>query len=35
MIVEWRPRAREDRSRLFDYIAQDNPTAALELALSH
>ncbi|MEM5372615.1 type II toxin-antitoxin system RelE/ParE family toxin [Paraburkholderia azotifigens] len=31
MIVEWRPKACEDRSRLFDYIAQDNPTAALEL----
>lgn len=31
MIVEWRPKAREDRARLFDYIAQDDPTAALEL----
>ncbi len=31
MIVEWRPKAREDRHDLFDYIAQQNPTAALEL----
>ena len=31
MIVEWRAQAREDRSQIFDYIAQDNPTAALEL----
>ena len=31
MIVEWRPKAREDRDNLFDYIAQDNPRAALEL----
>lgn len=31
MIVEWRPKAREERSNLFDYIAQDNPSAALEL----
>lgn len=31
MIVEWRAIAREDRSNLFDYIAQDNPSAALDL----
>lgn len=31
MIVEWRPKASEDRNRIFDYIAQDNPSAALEL----
>ncbi|KGC62075.1 type II toxin-antitoxin system RelE/ParE family toxin [Burkholderia pseudomallei] len=31
MIVEWRALAREDRSNLFDFIAADNPTAALEL----
>lgn len=31
MIVEWRARAHEDRSKIFDYIAEDNPTAALEL----
>lgn len=31
MIVEWRAIAREDRSNLFDYIAKDNPSAALEL----
>ncbi|GJH30915.1 type II toxin-antitoxin system RelE/ParE family toxin [Caballeronia novacaledonica] len=31
MIVEWRARARADRIKLFDYIAEDNPTAALEL----
>lgn len=31
MIVEWRPKAREDRNDLFDYIAQDNPRAAIEL----
>jgi toxin ParE1/3/4 len=30
LIVEWRARAREDRIRHFDYIAEDNPTAALE-----
>jgi addiction module RelE/StbE family toxin len=28
--VEWRARAHEDRSKHFDYIAEDNPTAALE-----
>ena len=31
MIVEWRARAREDRITLFEYIAEDNPSAALEL----
>jgi addiction module RelE/StbE family toxin len=31
LIVEWRVRAHEDRSRIFDYIAEDNPEAALEL----
>ncbi|MFM0140447.1 type II toxin-antitoxin system RelE/ParE family toxin [Caballeronia grimmiae] len=31
MIVEWRARASEDRSKLFDYIAEDNPTAAIKL----
>ncbi len=29
--MEWRVRAHEDRSRIFDYIAEDNPEAALEL----
>ncbi|MFZ4538817.1 type II toxin-antitoxin system RelE/ParE family toxin [Propionivibrio sp.] len=27
----WRPLAREDRAAIMDYIAQDNPIAALEL----
>ncbi|KVE34481.1 type II toxin-antitoxin system RelE/ParE family toxin [Burkholderia sp. TSV86] len=31
MIVEWNPQASEDRDRIFDYIAADNPGAALEL----
>lgn len=31
MIVEWRAQAREDRNNVFDKIAQDNPSAALEL----
>ncbi|MEX3816572.1 type II toxin-antitoxin system RelE/ParE family toxin [Paraburkholderia sp. BR13439] len=31
MIVEWRAKAREKRHRIFDYIAADNPVAALEL----
>ena len=31
MIVEWRARAHEDRSKLFDYVAEDDPTAALKL----
>jgi hypothetical protein len=26
LIVEWRAKAREDRSNIFDYIAEDNPT---------
>jgi toxin ParE1/3/4 len=30
LIVEWRARAREDRIKHFNYIAEDNPTAALE-----
>jgi toxin ParE1/3/4 len=28
LIVEWRARAREDRITLFEYIAEDNPSAA-------
>ncbi|MBF3497974.1 type II toxin-antitoxin system RelE/ParE family toxin [Burkholderia pseudomallei] len=31
MIIEWRALAQEDRNALFDFIAADNPTAALEL----
>jgi plasmid stabilization system protein ParE len=31
LIVEWRAKAREDRSNIFYYIAEDDPTAALEL----
>jgi toxin ParE1/3/4 len=31
LIVEWRARAHEDRSNIFGYIAEVNPTAALEL----
>lgn len=31
MIVEWRAKAREERHSIFDYIAADNPVAALEL----
>lgn len=27
----WRPMAVEDRASIMDYIAQDNPVAALEL----
>ena len=27
----WRPMAYEDRASIMDYIAQDNPAAALEL----
>ncbi len=27
----WRPKAVEDRVSIMDYIAQDNPAAALEL----
>lgn len=29
--IVWRPAAREDRAAIMDYIAEDNPTAALEL----
>lgn len=28
--MEWRPKAFEDRDKLFDYIAQDDANAALE-----
>lgn len=31
MKVVWRPMAEADRESIFDYIAQDNPSAALEL----
>lgn len=31
MIVEWSPQASGDRDRIFDYIATDNPVAAIEL----
>ena len=31
MKVDWRPLAIEDRARIMDYIAQDNPLAAIEL----
>jgi addiction module RelE/StbE family toxin len=31
MKVVWRPMADADREQIFDYIAQDNPRAALEL----
>jgi len=31
MKVRWRPMAEADRDAIFDYIAQDNPKAALEL----
>ncbi len=31
MNVVWRPMAIADRERIFDYIAQDNPLAALQL----
>lgn len=31
MIVAWRALASEDRENLFDYIAADNPYAAIEL----
>ncbi|WP_162878216.1 type II toxin-antitoxin system RelE/ParE family toxin [Trinickia diaoshuihuensis] len=30
-MIEWRPKAFEDRNKIFDYIAQDNADAALEL----
>jgi toxin ParE1/3/4 len=29
--LAWRPLALQDRDRIMDYIAQDNPVAALEL----
>ncbi len=31
MKLIWNPQAYDDRSAIMDYIAQDNPTAALEL----
>lgn len=31
MKIIWRPMAETDRENIFDYIAQDNPRAALEL----
>ena len=31
MIVEWRPRAREDLANLIEWIATDSPVAALEM----
>lgn len=31
MKIVWRPMAEADRENIFDYIAQDNPLAALEL----
>ncbi|TNL02467.1 hypothetical protein CYD30_26780 [Kosakonia cowanii] len=31
MNIVWRPMADADRENIFDYIAQDNPQAALEL----
>lgn len=31
MNLIWRPAAREDRVTIMDYIAEDNPVAALEL----
>jgi addiction module RelE/StbE family toxin len=33
MELEWRPMAIDDREKIMDYIAQDNPTAAIELDL--
>jgi toxin ParE1/3/4 len=29
--LRWRPLAREDRLRIMEYIARDNPTAAVAL----
>lgn len=29
MLLEWTPRAREERSAAIEFIAKDNPTAAL------
>ena len=31
MKVRWRPAAEADRDGIIDYIAQDNPVAAIEL----
>jgi len=31
MELHWTPRAMNDRDAIYDYIAQDNPTAALRL----
>lgn len=31
MRIRWRPIAEADRDRIVDYIAQDNPVAAIEL----
>lgn len=31
MKLEWKPLAIEDRERIMDYIAEDNPVAALTL----
>ena len=31
MKIVWRPMARADRNQIFDYIAADNPVAALAL----
>ncbi|WP_034384359.1 type II toxin-antitoxin system mRNA interferase toxin, RelE/StbE family [Comamonas thiooxydans] len=31
LALYWNPRAYEDRGAIMDYIAQDNPVAALEL----
>lgn len=31
LALHWKPKAREDRARIMDCIAQDNPAAALDL----
>lgn len=31
MKIVWRPMAEADRENIFDYIAQNNPLAAIEL----
>lgn len=31
MNLLWRPLAQEDRDRIFDYVVQDNPQAAIDL----
>lgn len=31
LALHWNPLAREDRAAIMDYIAQDNPVAALDL----